>query len=146
MFLNCGAGGGEDSKVAAPREGSGMCHLHWMGHSSDTRAGGVKGEGSRLPLFLQLCQDLVCWAVILEGHGTQAAAWERGVSAKPCVACLYSPCLSLPVIKPLPLFTYLPTAHLPAPLSSCPPQSILLEVKEADPCRVPAGGWALVMG
>jgi len=69
----------------------------------------------------RLCRDLVCWAVVLEGHGAQAGAWERGVSAKPCVACLYSPCLSLPVIKPPPLFTYLPTAHLPAPLSSYPP-------------------------
>ena len=89
----------------------------------------------------RLCQDLVCWAVIPKGHGAQAGAWERGVSTKPCVACLYSPCLSLPVIKPPPLFTY-----RPAPLSSCPPQSILLEVKGADSCRVPARGWALVMG
>lgn len=98
------------------------------------------------PSSRRLCQGLVCWAVIPEGHGTQAGAWERDVSAQPHVACLFSPYLSLPVTKPPPLLTYLPTAHLPAPLSSCPPQSILLEVKGADPCRIPAGGWALVMG
>lgn len=81
----------------------------------------------------RLCQDLVCWAVIPEGHGAQAGAWERDLSAQPRVACLFSPYLSLPVIKPPPLLTYLLTAHLPAPLSSCPPQSVLLEVKGADP-------------
>ena len=57
-------------------------------------------------------------------------------------------CLPLPVTKSPLLFTCLPTC-----LPTCPPLNFLLSstgmllaVKGGDPCRVPAGVWALVTG
>lgn len=135
VFLSCRAGVGESKRTleCAICIGWATAQTLELGESKERDPDSLSSH--------RLCQDLVCWAVIPEGHGAQAGAWERDVSAQPCVACLFSPYLSLSVIKPPPLLTY-----LPASLSSCPPQSILLEVKGADPCRIPAVGWALIMG
>lgn len=79
--------------MAAPREGSGMCHLRGWATAQTLELGESKEKDQAPSPPAGSCQDLVCWAVIPKGHGAQAGAWERREHQALCGLSL----LSMPV-------------------------------------------------